>query len=70
MGLPENPLPLILFFLKKNFLCLKRIKGQPSSPDSVAIFEKKLGVFLSQSKKWGFDQNKINLGEKTEVTLV
>ena len=39
-----------------------------SSPDSVAIFEKKVGktfswgfyVFLSQPKKWIFDQNRIN----------
>ena len=48
----------------------------PSSTDSVAIFGKALGkifywVFLSQLKKWIFDQSKINLGEKTEeVTLV
>ena len=46
------------------------------SPDFVAIFEKKLGkafylAFLSLPKKWIVNQNKINLGEKTdEVTLV
>ena len=40
-----------------------------SSPDSVAIFEKNVGktfswgflcFFLSQPKKWIFDQNRIN----------
>ena len=46
-----------------------------SSPDSVATFEKKLErhfteFFLSPPKKWIFDQNKIHLGEKTEVALV
>ena len=47
----------------------------PSSPDSVAIFGRKLGkafygVFFKPAKKVDFDKNKINLGEKTEVTLV
>ena len=48
----------------------------PSSPNSVPIFEKKLGktfywVFLSLPKKIDFDQNKTNLGDKTEeATLV
>ena len=46
------------------------------SSHSIAIFKKKLGktfyrVFLSQLKKWIFDPNRINLGEKIEeVTLV
>ena len=64
------------FFLMNKFEKYQRTILGPSSPDSVAIFEKKLGktfylVFLSQPKKWIVDQNKINLGEKTEeVTLV
>ena len=78
VGLSENPLPLILFFKWKTYMFEKyeRVILRPSSPDSVAIFKKKVGktfywVFLlSQPKKWIFDQNKINLGEKTEVTLV
>ena len=62
VGLPENPLPLILFFKKwRIYMCGKyqrEILG-PSSPDSVAIFEKKLGktfywVFFKPVKRVDF----------------
>ena len=72
VGLPENPLPLILFFKWTFFIpfLIKFEKYQrailgPSSPDSVTTIEKK------SAKKVDFDQNKINLGVKTEeATLV
>ena len=63
IGLSENPVSLILFFKWKTYVFEKyeRVILRPSSPDWVFL--------LSQPKKWIFDQNKINLGEKTEVTL-
>ena len=77
MGLPKNPL-WFFFFKWRTYMFEKYQKASlgPSSPDSVAIFEDKLEktfywvFFLSQPKKWIFDQNKVNLGERTEVTLV
>ena len=61
MGLAENSLPLILFF-KWRIYMLERYQREilgPSSPDSVAIFEKKLGktfklVFFKPGKKVDF----------------
>ena len=63
MSLPENTLPLILFFKWRTYMFEKyqRAISGPSKFD---------WVFLSKPKKWIFYQNKINLGEKTEVTLV
>ena len=76
IGLPENSLLLIIIiFLMKFFYYLFLIKFEkyqreilgPSSPDSVPIIEKKK---KNPAKKVDFDQNKINLGDKTEeVTL-
>ena len=60
MSLPENPLPLIPFFKWRNYMFEKyqRVILGLSSPDSVAIFEKKPGktfywVFFKPAKKSG-----------------
>ena len=72
MGLPENPLPLILFFFKWRTYMFEKYQRAILGP-SIPVLGKTfywVFFFLSQPKKWIFDQNNTNLGEKTEVTLV